>query len=125
LIRRVLKLPEPPQPSFKERLHSLTENLATATSEVDKIVQEMALVAQSRQDAVQKLEQELAEMEGRESVLRTRIEALEKTPIPVAEHFATIMKGAERKSARRDYLLFGAGVLVTTAIALAIQHFSL
>ena len=73
---------------------------------------------------MQKLESELATMEGREKELKERIDALEKTPLPVAEHFAKLIESGEKRSARRDYALFGAGVLVTTVVAILIQLFA-
>ncbi len=63
----------------------------------------------------------MASLENREKELKEKIEVLEKIPIPVAEHFAKLLESGERRSVRRDYLLFGAGVLVTTVITIAIQ----
>ena len=37
--------------------------------------------------------------------------------------FAALVTPGERRSAMRDYLLFGAGVVVSTAIGIAIQIF--
>jgi hypothetical protein len=48
---------------------------------------------------------------------------LEKTPLAVAEHFAKLVAPGEKRSAMRDYLLFGAGVVVSTAIGIVIQVF--
>jgi len=85
------------------------------------VLAELAQVARSRQSAVEELESNLTSLESREKELKAKIEALEKTPLPVAEHFAQLLAAGERRSARRDYALFGAGVGVTTAIAILIQ----
>lgn len=79
---------------------------------------ELAQVATDRAQAVQQLETDLATMSGREQELKQRIDALEKTPLAVAEHFAKLVAPGEKRSVMGDYLLFRAGVVVSTAIAL-------
>lgn len=110
--------------SFKERLSELTHSLTKASSEVDEILKEMAQVARDREDAVKKLENDISSMEGKEKELKEKIAALENTPLPVADHFAKLIESGEKKSAKRDYFLFGAGVVVTTTIAIVIQLFA-
>jgi len=124
LIRKFLKRPEPPVKSYTERLADLTDNLTTASEQVDAILAELSGVARDRESAVQKLETDLRTLAAREKHLKERIETLEKTPIPVAEHFARLLEKGERRSAKRDYALFGAGVVVTTIIAVIIQLFT-
>lgn len=108
---------------YSERLTELTESLTKASREVDAVLVELAQVAKDRARAVQQLEADLTTMEGREKELKQRIDALERTPLAVAEHFAALVTPGERRSAMRDYLLFGAGVVVSTAIGIAIQIF--
>jgi len=115
---------EAPQKPYSERLGELTSNLTKASREVDSILGELAQVARSRESAVVKLESDLSSLEAREKELKDKIEVLQKVPIPVAEHFARLLESGEKRSARRDYALFGAGVLVTTFIAIAIQLFT-
>jgi len=109
--------------TYSERLAELTENLTRASREVDAVLTEFAGVAKERSRAVQQLETDLMAMSGRERELKERIEVLEKTPLPVAEHFARLVAPGERRSAVRDYMLFGAGVVVSTLIGIAIQVF--
>lgn len=120
LIRHLLGRKEPDRP-YTERLAELTESLTKASREVDAVLSELAQVARNRGEAVQKLEADLQSLEGREKELKSKIDALEKTPLPVAEHFARLLEAGERRSAKRDYALFGAGVIVTTVIAVVIQ----
>ena len=88
---------------------------------MDTVLAELAKVARNRETAVQKLENDLVSLDSREKELKTSIKTLEKTPIPVAEHFAKLVADGEKRGARRDYMLFGAGVVVTTIIAIVIQ----
>lgn len=123
LIRKIFHIEAPKKP-YSQRLSELTTNLTKASREVDSILGELALVARSRESAVTKLESDLATLEAREKELKDKIEVLQKVPIPVAEHFAKLLESGEKRSARRDYVLFGAGVLVTTFIAIVIQIFT-
>ena len=112
-----------PAKPYSERLAELTENLTKASRDVDAVLLELAKVAQDRAEAVKQIESELAAMEGREKELKERIDVLERTPLAVAEHFAKLVAPSERRSAMRDYALFGAGVVVSTVIGICIQIF--
>lgn len=121
LLRRILKKEETPQESYSERLARLTESLTKASTEVDGVLKELAQIARDREQAVQKLEGELGELESKEKQLQQRIQELEKVPLPVAEHFAKLIAAGEKRSAWRDYFLFGAGVVVSTIIAIILK----
>ncbi len=88
---------------------------------MDLILAELAEVAGNRESAVQELEAGVQELETREKELQNTIDTLEQTPLPVAERFAELLEGREERSRKRDYFLFGAGVAVTTVIAIIIQ----
>ncbi len=109
------------QKPYGERLAELNANLSKASKEVDSILAEMAEVARNREAAVQQLEAGVQALETREKELQKTIDVLEKTPLPVAERFAELVERGEKRSGRRDYILFGAGVGVTTIIAIIIQ----
>ncbi len=116
--RRNKKLPGK---TYSERLSELTANLTKASKEVDCVLREMAQVAKEREATVNDLEAGLINLEKRGKELKEEIEILENVPIPVAEHFARLVKPGEKRSARRDYFLFMAGVIVTTFIAILLQ----
>src|SRR5438067_2174644 len=82
LLRVALGRKEPERP-YSERLAELTESLSKASREVDAVLVELSRVAKDRAQAVQRLEVDLATMEGREKELKERIDALEKTPLAV------------------------------------------
>ncbi len=121
LFRNIFK--KKSEKSFGERLTELTANLNKASEEVDTVLREMESVTAQRQVAVQRLQTDLESMESRETELKSRIADLEKTPIPAVEHFAALINRRERRVARRDYVLFLAGVLLMTIVSLAISLF--
>jgi len=107
--------------SYSERLTSLLGKLKESTAEVDTILADLAAVSSARIDAVQRLEADLKALEQKEKSLREMITALEKTPMEAAEYFAKLTSAGEKRSAKRDYFLFLAGVVVSTIIGLIMQ----
>ena len=68
-----------------------------------------------------KIDADLRQMQDREKELEERIQHLQNVPLPVAEHFAKLTTQGETRSAKRDYMLFGAGVIVSTVIAIILK----
>ncbi len=120
LLRRVLGQPEPSK-THSERLSELTASLTSASAEVDSILRELSTVAKEKEVSVKQREAGLSALQEEEQDLKDKISALEKTPLPVAEHFAKLVESGEKRSATRDYVLFGAGVVVTTVVTIIIQ----
>ena len=120
LLRRALGQPEPSK-THSERLSELTSSLTSASAEVDSVLRELSTVAKEKEVSVKQLEAGLSALQEKEQELKDKISALEKTPLPVAEHFAKLIKSGEKRSAIRDYVLFGAGVVVTTVVTIIIQ----
>ena len=112
--------PQPELP-YSDKLNGLTTSLLSASKEMDALLAELAETAKVRKDAVDRVEQELAGLENRERELKERIDKLQNVPIPAVEEFARLTQHGERRSAKRDYLLFGAGVVVSTVIAIILK----
>ncbi|MCA1790060.1 MAG: hypothetical protein LC667_09450 [Thioalkalivibrio sp.] len=106
---------------YAEKIARLTNSLQKASKDVDGVLRELASVAATRASAVSDLESQLRQMTAREQELKKRVEDLQATPIPVAEHFAELIAKGERRSAFRDYALFGLGVVVSTVIAIILR----
>lgn len=113
------------QETYAERLGRLTDALVKSSAEVDQVLSELRDVAKYRADALSSLEEDLAVLETKEKALQSRVEALQSIPLPVAEHFASLTETGERRSARRDYVLFGAGVVVSTVMAIGLKALGL
>jgi hypothetical protein len=109
-----------PKP-FSIRLRELTTNLQASSKQVDEVIKEISGIAETRQAAIKRLETDLENLEAREKSLKERVDLLEKIPIPVAEHLATVMQPGERRSAVRDYILFLAGVVTSTIISIVLH----
>ena len=121
LSKRFRQLSQKQEKPYAERLEKLMASLTKASREVDSILAELGKAARDRESAVQELEAGVQALESREKELQSTIDALERTPLPVAERFAELIGRGEKRSRKRDYILFGAGVGVTTGIAIIIQ----
>lgn len=118
LVRRQFRANEE---SYAEKLSRLTSGLVKASSEVDGLLKELAVVAKQRAEAAEQLDGELKRLEAHEQELKKNVAELRAVPIPVAEHFAALVSKGERRSAWRDYILFGAGVVVSTLVAIILK----
>lgn len=107
--------------SFSDRLARLATELSRASTEVDETLAEIETVAEQRQKIVQQLEKDMSDLSAREKELKDRITALEGVPLPAAEHFVKLSAPGERRSAWRDYILFLAGVVLSTIIAILLS----
>jgi septal ring factor EnvC (AmiA/AmiB activator) len=121
LLPRIFKKKQEAKKSYGERLAVLSDNLQRSSQQVDDILAELASVAKEREQGILTLEKEMEALQLHEKDMRQRIESLQNVPLPAVEHFAKMMNSTEKRKARRDYLLFGAGVVVSTVIAIGLK----
>ena len=106
---------------YSERLSEHMSALIEASRKVDALLQELYKVANTREVAVRKLEADLASLQHREQELRRTIDELQDVPVPVADRLAALLEPGEKRSAWRDYILFGAGVVVSTIVGIILE----
>lgn len=107
--------------SYNERISELTASLTQASTEVDRILNEMVDIVKERQSALSALEQQ-------ETELQNKIDSLKNVPVEAAEFFTQYLARQEQKSSKRDYWIFALGVITTTIISVIIAvilHFVL
>lgn len=113
----VVEVPRAPEGNFSERIQRLTASLTEASTDFEGLLHEMEEVATRREAAVSELEAKLTELSRREEELQTRINTLSQTHPRAAQEFIALLEKeqakGEKRSARRDYALFAAGVVVT------------
>lgn len=102
--------------SYAERMHELTGSLSRTSDEFDSLLAEMRVAADQRATAVSEMEASLAELTAREEALRSRIVTLNAVQPEAAREFVELLRQqqvvSERRSAKRDYLLFVLGIAV-------------
>lgn len=121
IIASLVRRRRPESEDYSARLSRLTSSLNRSSKEMDKILAELGEVAVSRQRAVEALGDELSTLSKRQKELEERNKELANVSMPVAEYFASIASEGEKRSARRDFLLFGLGVVVSTVVTLLLQ----
>src|SRR5436305_7833791 len=76
LVEKVLRQHferKPPSESYSKKLESLTGSLVKASSEVDQLLADLAVVAKDRAVAAEKLQAELQQLEDHERQLKQRL----------------------------------------------------
>jgi hypothetical protein len=104
-------------------MERLSGELAKASALVDLTLTEMAEVTKAREDAMRTLEKRLNDLTESEKELKTRVDTLQKVPLPAVEYFLQATEKSAKRSAVRDYLLFGAGVVVSTIVTITLKLF--
>jgi len=106
--------------TYPERVKQLSADLARASSEVEHVLEEVAIVSRARTEAFANLEQRVKELAQHEKDLQTRVETLKNISLPAAEYF---LEAHEKPKADpgREYFLFGLGALTSAAIALLLK----
>ena len=106
--------------SYPERVKQLSADLARASSEVEHVLEEVAIVSRSRTEAFANLELHVKELARYEQDLQSRVETLKNISIPPAEYY---LEAHERPKTnpQREYLLFGLGAIVSAAITLLLK----
>jgi hypothetical protein len=107
--------------TYQARMETLTTNLANASSEVDKILEEISRVSQEREERLKTLETKLDELSGHEKEMQSRVEALKNMPLPAVEYFLEVTQKEERRSATRDYTLFALGVVASMVVTVFLK----
>ena len=110
-----------PEISFSQRLDKLTASLASSSEEVDKVLTEMTLVAKERNLALATLEAQIDALAKRESEMKTKVDELQKVSIPALDYFLQAAESSEERGAKRDYLLFFAGIVVSAIVSLILE----
>ena len=107
--------------TYSEKISRLNIILKKSSIEIDSILEEMEEVSKDRNEKIVFLEKNLAELSIKESKVKERIEILQKTPIEAISKFEEIINNGDKKSSRRDYFIFGLGVIVSTLIAILLK----
>jgi len=110
---------ETPEPA------ALFKELAKTSRMMDEVVSKIREYTAQRESAVHSLESQLSQLTSQEGELREKIRNLEAVPLPAAEYFAKLVDKGEGSSAKRDYALFTAGVIVSVIVTIILKHFGL
>jgi len=102
-----------PAEFYGEKLERLVKNLTETSKEVDNILVEIARTAQDREAKIKALEDEIKHLEISENEYKERIENLKNIPLPAIDHLMKQIEPSEKRNARRDYVLFFLGIVIS------------
>lgn len=107
--------------SFQDRMSKLGEELKRASAQIDATLLEMRSITEAREQSIATLESRLQELASHEETLKKKVETLKQVPLHAVDYFLQATEKSEKRSVRRDYLLFVSGVLVSTAITVLLK----
>lgn len=107
--------------SYGKKLSELATKIKKTASELDLLLVEVEIITQNRQDKMKSLEENLAQMNSIEVEQRKKIETLAQVKPEAIEYLLEHLEPAEKRSVRRDYMLFIAGLLFSALIAIILK----
>lgn len=122
LVRNLSKKnTQQPASSYSRKIGELTRSLMDASCEVDRVLEEMSEVSRRRETSISELESRVNELAGREKSMQEEILSLEQVSLPAVKAFVSEVERVERRSAWRDKVLFGLGVMVSTLVTIVLK----
>jgi hypothetical protein len=107
--------------SYQDRIMGALEALKKASVEMSKANAEVNEIMSEKQRTLGELEKKLLFLSAEENKLSTKIEALQNVPLEAVQHFEDILSRGEKRSAYRDYILFGTGVVVSVVVSIVLK----
>ena len=130
LLRRphVLYPPETistiPGSDAAKSLTDLTSKLQEISNEIDNATRSLSLDIENRQKALNQLIDKNESLAKEEADLNARVSALKDMPLEVADYFKSItekhLKKYEKRSSKRDMVMFLFGIAATTIVSIII-----
>lgn len=113
--------PEPQSPTFDQRVSRIASRLRQSGSDAQALLDEMEVVIRDRAIRIEEARARIQKLELDEAQIRDQLEALEALkPEAVAAirgEFDESLDERERRSSKRDFILFASGFLLSTAVS--------
>jgi hypothetical protein len=108
---------DPQELTYNARVAQVTEIMKASATEAQQLLTEMESATRERLASVELLEQSLKELEDREKTASERLRILQEVEPEAAAELARLVDQSldkrEKVSSKRDYIIFGLGVIVT------------
>jgi predicted transcriptional regulator len=101
-------------------LTRLVKDLNKTSNELDNFLAEVVQVAKGRAEATAKLQAEINRLEQAEEEYLVRIETLKNEPLRVINDLLNELHPNQIRTPRRDFMLFVAGVVVSTIVSVVL-----
>ena len=106
-------------------LTRLVQGLNKSSLELDKILEQIVEVAHHRAEAATNLQAEMKRLEQAEEEYLIRIETLKNEPLRVINDLLNELEPNRIRTPRRDFMLFAAGVVVSTIVSIVWSYLRL
>ena len=108
-------------PSYRDRITRTLDSLKKASEEMETATFEFNSIMKEKQSTIDELESKLTGLSTKETELTSKIETLQKVPLEALTHFENILNKGDKRSAYRDYILFGTGVVVSVIVTIVLK----
>jgi N12 class adenine-specific DNA methylase len=121
LLTHLFRLDKDGGLSFQQKISKSLDSLKSATSDIDRIIENISKISKEKEESISKLEKQVENLSLRENELKTKIETMEKVPIESIKYFEDILYKTSKRDRKRDYILFTLGVIITTIVAIVLN----
>jgi hypothetical protein len=98
-------------------LRSLSAELQQALDDVDGIAKRLQTVSADALARYDDFEARVSALSHRQKALADEVRVLSRVPLPAVEAFTSLLRDEGRSNARRDYVLFLAGMLYSFVVS--------
>jgi hypothetical protein len=109
--------------SYKEKLSQTLDTLKNAFALVDNATSEFTQLLLEKERNIEILQGRVDDLAKEEANLKNKVDSLQRVPLDALTHFEKILNKGEKRSAYRDYILFGLGVFVSIGITVLLKVF--
>ena len=106
---------------FKDRIAEITDRLKQSGSDAQSLLIELEQVMAARRQQLLDAQGRLQELQVAESEVKQRVELLQavrpESAVAINNLLDESLKARDKRSARRDWLIFGMGVLISAVIS--------
>ena len=103
-----------------EYFRHLSLQLQKKLDEVGEISRDLQRASEDWQQRYSVFESKVADLSDKEKELQAQVDSLGQIPLPAMEYFKAQLHKEGESAARRDYLLFCAGIVASLLVSLAI-----
>jgi hypothetical protein len=106
---------------YNAKIEASVKMMKRSSGEINTLIAELEEFSGEQRRRVQEMEMALEKLNREEQELSKRMEAMKSVSVPAAEHFAAIMQKENSRGAKRDYLLFAAGVVASIIVSIVLK----
>jgi uncharacterized Zn finger protein len=115
---RLLGLRKNKQESLSERIIRLNKSLKISSNEIESVLREMEEITKNKEKNIIIVEEKIEKLNAKENEMQTKINMMANNPLIKIDKIEKILEEGEKRSKKRDLVLFALGVIVSTVLSI-------